>query len=192
MRRRVLISLFAVGAFAAAATPGTPASARPIDKGHFHDVDTSDPYDCDGTPAQDSFDVQGNFLFNQRGSSPFPYYRESVHGTGVTTNLDTGGTYTNVFTFNSKDQTIVDNGDGTITITQFASGGSRYYDTDGNFVLKDPGSVRFAFDVDYNGTPSDPTDDEEVPDSFRVVRGSTGNSDFSDRDFCADLVEFTS
>jgi len=24
------------------------------------------------------------------------------------------------------------------------------------------------------------------------VRGSTGNSDFSDRDFCADLVEFTS
>jgi hypothetical protein len=24
------------------------------------------------------------------------------------------------------------------------------------------------------------------------VRGSTGNSDLSDRDFCADLVEFTS
>ena len=59
-------------------------------------------------------------------------------------------------------------------------------------VLKDPGQVRFAFDVDYNGTPSDPSDDEEIPDSFQVVRGSTGNSDVSDRDFCADLVEFTS
>jgi hypothetical protein len=120
------------------------------------------------------------------------YYWESVHGTVVTTNLNTGGTYTNVFTVNSRDHTIVDNGDGTITITSFASGSSRFYDTDGNFVLKDPGQVRIAFDIDYNGTPGDPSDDIEVPDSFRVVRGSTGNSDLSDRDFCADLVEFTS
>src|SRR5262245_1326630 len=75
----------------------TPATAKPIDKGHFHDVFTGDVYDCDGIPAQDSGDVSGNFVFNQRGSSPFPYYRESVHGTVVTTNLATGGTYTNVF-----------------------------------------------------------------------------------------------
>ena len=133
-----------------------------------------------------------NFLFNQRGSSPFPYYRESVHGTVVTTNLATGGTYTNVFAVANKDQTIVDNGDGTATITVFAAGGSRWYDTDGNFVLKDPGEIRVSFDVDYNGTPSDPGDDTEVPGSFQVVRPSTGNSDLSDRDFCADLVAFTS
>jgi hypothetical protein len=170
----------------------TPATAKPIDKGHFHDVFTSDVYDCDGTPAQDAVDVDVNFTFNQRGSSPFPYYRESVHGTVVTTNLDTGGTFTDVFTNNSRDHTIVDNGDGTITITTFASGGSRFYDTNGNFVLKDPGQIRFAFDIDYNGTPGDPSDDVEVPDSFRIVRPSTGNSDFSQRDFCADLVEFTS
>lgn len=37
------------------------------------------------------------------------------------------------------------------------------------------------------GTPGDPSHDVEVPDSFRVVRPSTGNSDFSQRDFCADL-----
>jgi hypothetical protein len=170
----------------------TPANAQPIDKGHFHDVFTSDVYDCNGTPAQDSVDVSGNFVFNQRGSSPFPYYRESVHGTVVTTNLATGGTYTNVFTANSRDAKIVDNGDGTITITTFASGGSRYYDANGNFVLKDPGQVRFAVDIDYNGTPGDPSDDVEVPGSFRIVRSSTGNSDFSNRDFCAELVEFTS
>ena len=170
----------------------TPATAKPIDKGHFHDVFTGDVYDCDGTQAQDSGDVSGNFVFNQRGSSPFPYYRESVHGTVVTTNLDTGGTYTNVFTANTRDHTIVDNGDGTITITSFASGSSRFYDTDGNFVLKDPGQVRFAVDIDYNGTPGDPRDDVFVDGSFRVVRASTGNSDLSGRDFCADLVKFTS
>ena len=58
-------------------------------------------------------------------------------------------------------------------------------------MLKDPGEVRFAFDIDYNGTPGNPSDDVEIPDSFRLVRGSTGNSDLSDRDVCADLVAFT-
>ena len=191
MRGRSVL-LIAGLAIAGTMLASTPATAQPIDKGHFHDVFTSDVYDCDGTPAQDSGDVSVNFVFNQRGSSPFPYYRESVHGTVVTTNLLTGGTYTAVFTNNFSDHTIVDNGDGTITITNFGSGGSRYYDADGNFVLKDPGEVRVAFDIDYNGTPGDPSDDIYVDGSFRVVRSSTGNSDFSDRDFCADLVEFTS
>ena len=170
----------------------TPATAKPIDKGHFNDVFTSDVYNCDGTQAQDSGHVSGNFVFNQRGSSAFPYYRESVHGSVATTNLDTGGTYTNVFTANGRDHKIVNNGDGTITITTFASGGSRFYDQNGKLVLKDPGQFRFAVDIDFNGTPGDPSDDVEVPDSFRVVRPSTGHSDFSQRDFCADLVEFTS
>src|SRR5215510_10166382 len=179
-------------AIASVISVSTSAAAQPIDKGHFHDIFTSDVYDCDGIPAQDSGDVSGNFVFNQRGSSAFPYYRESVHGTALTTNLDTGGTFTNVFTANSRDNTIVDNGDGTITITWFASGGSRFYDSDGKLVLKDPGQTRFAIDIDYNGTPGNPDDDTEVPDSFRIVRSSTGNSNLSDRDFCADLREFTS
>jgi hypothetical protein len=191
MRGRT-VSLIAGLAVAGTVLASTPATAQPIDKGHFDDVFTSDVYDCDGTPAQDAGDVSGNFLFNQRGSSAFPYFRESLHGTVVTINLETGGTFTNVFTANSRDHVITDNGDGTITITVFASGGSRFYDTDGNLVLKDPGQTRFAFDVDYSGTPSDPSDDVEVPGSFRVVRASTGNSDLSDRNFCADLVEFTS
>jgi len=190
--RRSVIAFLITGLAVASLVASTPANAQPIDKGHFHDVFTGDVYDCDGTPAQDSGDVSGNFVFNQRGSSPFPYYRESVHGTLVTTNLKTGGTYTNVFAINAKNHTIVDNGDGTITLTVFASGSSRFYDADGNFVLKDPGQTRTAVDIDYNGTPGDPNDDVEVPGSFRVVRSSTGNSDFSDRNFCADLKEFTS
>src|SRR5919112_1821859 len=107
MRAHPLL-LIAGLAVAAAVLVSTPATARPIDKGHFHDVFTSDVYDCAGTPAQDSVDVSGNFVFNQRGSSPFPYYGESVHGTIVTTNLETGGTFTNVFAVNSRDHTIVD------------------------------------------------------------------------------------
>jgi hypothetical protein len=171
----------------------TPATAKPIDKGHFHDVFTSDPYDCDGTPAQEHEDVSGTFLLNQRGGPKhrFPYDRTSAHGTITWTNLNTGGTFTNVLTANSKDQTIVNNGDGTITITVFTAGGSRYYDQNGKLVLNASGEVRFAIDVDYNGTPGNTDDDREVPDSFRIVRASTGPNDTDGHDFCADLVEFT-
>jgi hypothetical protein len=189
---KVRSALLVSGVAAAALVPGTGATAVPLDKGHFNDVFTSDVYDCNGTPAQDRGDVDVNFLFNQRGSSAFPYYLESVRGTVVTTNLNTGGTYTNKFAGSSKDQTIVDNGDGTITITFYSTGGSRWYDQDGTLVLKDPGNIRFAVDVDYNGTPGNPEDDSEVPDSFRVIRESTGLNDTEGRDFCEDLVLFTS
>ena len=185
----LIIGLAVAGALVAS----TPASAKPLDKGRFHDVFT-EFFTCEstGTPVQLDVDVWVNFNFNQRGSSPFPYYRESVRGTNVFTNLDTGGTFTNVFSVSFKDHVITDNGDGTITILVIATGGSRYYDTNGKLVLNDPGQVRFSFDVDYNGTPSDPQDDVEVPDSFQVVRDSTGRNDTAGREFCADLVEFTS
>ena len=67
----------------------------------------------------------------------------------------------------------------------------RVYDQFGKFVLHDAGSFRFSFDLDYHGTPGDPSDDTEVPDSFRIVREPTGQDDTSDRDFCADVLEFT-
>jgi hypothetical protein len=180
-------------AIANALVATTPATAKPLEKGHFHDVFTNF-FTCatTGTPVREDVDVSGSFLVNLRGSSDFPYFRESVHGTIAWTNLNTGGTFTQAFASTSKDQTIVDNGDGTITITSFASGGSRYYDRDGNLVLRDPGEIRFAVEIDYNGTPSDPSDDEEVEGSFRVVRDSTGLNETEGRDFCADLVEFTS
>ena len=91
---------------------------------------------------------------------------------------------------NQPDHTITDNGDGTATIEQYAAGGSRYYDQYGKMVLLDPGSIRFAFEIDDNGTPTDFTDDFVVEDSFRVIRDSTGRTDTTG-DFCEDLVRFT-
>ena len=170
---------------------GPPAIAAPLDKGHFHDVFT-DTFTCDttGTPVREDDDVSGNFLFNLRGSSAFPYGRESVHGTVVFTNLDNNGTYTTKFTSNTKDRKIVDNGDGTITIFSQGAGSNNWYDTNGKLVLRDPGQVRFSIQIDYNGTPGDPSDDVDVPDSFQFIR-STG-PDIVGRNFCEDLVEFTS
>jgi hypothetical protein len=196
MKTTKLVRALALSGGLAAIVLGTavgPATAAPLEKERANDVFT-EFFDCGttGTPVQHDADYWVNFLVNQRGSSPFPYFRESVSGTDVFTNLDTGGAFTVVFTANSHDHVITDNGDGTITVLVLATGGSRFYDTDGNFVLNDPGQVRLSFDVDYNGTPSDPSDDVFVDGSFQVVRESTGRNDTEGRDFCEDLVEFTS
>jgi len=46
--------------------------------------------------------------------------------------------------------------------------------------------------LDEMGTPDNRFDDEEIDGTFEIVRGSTGRNDTQDRDFCADLVTFTS
>ena len=176
--------------FAGGLIASSSASARPLDKGHFHDVVT-DTFDCDGTPTRFNGDARINFTFVQRGPGQ-TYYRESVRGTNVSTNLNTGGTYTQIFTSNSRDLRITDNGDGTLTILAQGSGSDRYYDTNGTLVLNDPGQVRFQYLVDEMGTPDNRFDDEEIDGTFEIVRGSTGRNDTQDRDFCADLVTFTS
>ena len=85
--------------------------------------------------------------------------------------------------FIAKDLKIVDNGDGTLTITQLLTGPSSVYDEDGKAIARDPGQVRFRIVLDTNGTPGDPEDDIEL--SFEVVKPSTGRSD----DYCAAIVD---
>jgi len=185
-RSALLISGLAIaGALGASAS----ATAQPLDQGRFHDV-FSDTFDCDGTPAQVDVDVWVNFSVVKRGPG-LAYFGESVRGTEVYTNLDTDGTYTQIFAVHNRDLQVTDNGDGTLTILAQGTGSSRWYDTDGNFVLADPGQFRFQFLVDHMGTPDNPFDDVEIDGSFQVIRDSTGRNDTQGRDFCADLVEFT-
>jgi hypothetical protein len=192
MTRPTLSAALAVtAALVAIAVGAGTADAKVFDKEHFHESFVSDPYDCEGVPAVDSGEVDVHITAVLRGSSPFPAFREHFAGTVVTTNTDTGGTFTNLFALNTQDHSIIDNGDGTITVTEDVAGSSRYYDQFGKFVLNDPGSLRFAFELDYHGTPGNPDDYTLVPNSFRIVHGPTGNSDFLDRDFCADLRQFT-
>jgi hypothetical protein len=170
-----------------------PAVAAPLDKGHFHDVFT-DQFDCEGTPTQVDGDVSGNFVFVKHGPG-LAYYRESVRGTQVYTNLDTGGTLTEIFTVHSMDLEIIDNGStgpkaDTLTIIALQTGSDRYYDTNGTFVLNDPGQIRTEILVPDNGTPDDPFDDGEGQ-FVSLVKGSTGRNDTQGRNFCDDVRLFT-
>ena len=83
----------------------------------------------------------------------------------------------------TKDLSVVDNGDGTLTIEVLATGAFTLYGPNGKAIARDPGQVRFAFLVDHGGTPTDPSDDTEVA-FLGVTKESTGRSD----DVCAAAV----
>ena len=70
-----------------------------------------------------------------------------------------------------KDQSITDNGDGTLTIIVLLTGGARTYGDDGSLIASNSGQVRFRDTVD--------ADTFELIDS-ELVFGSTGTND----DFC--------
>ncbi len=86
-----------------------------------------------------------------------------------------------------KDQRVTDNGDGTSTIT--ASGAGGFTLTGPVERPRNPGRSVFRLDVDTNGTPRDPSDDEVVEGSFEVVRESTGLNETSDD--CFDYLVVT-
>ena len=106
------------------------------------------------------------------------------------TNLDNRGTFTEVFTVHSMDLKVVDNGDGTLTITSLQTGWlpALRHQRQARPQRPRPDPDRGP-DRD-NGTPDDPFDDEFLED-HGLVKGSTGRNDTQGRNFCEDLRQFS-
>jgi hypothetical protein len=165
------------------------ASAEPIERGKFHDEGTFIDHDfCEvaGLDVQGDFVFDNHFLVNPHGPDGLIYFHENYHLTIVFTNLanpaNPANTVTSVERAIRKDLRVTDNGDGTLTILELATGNATLYGPDGKAIGRNPGQVRFEFDVDHAGTPTDPSDDVFVEE--RMVKGSTGRSD----DFCETAV----
>ena len=130
-------------------------------------------------------EVEGRLLI-KTANGPFPYFADRFQSTETYTNLENDKTLTHVFATRNADQRIVDNGDGTITITVKSTGRDFVYGPDGSRLFVDAGQFQFQIVVDYNGTPENPDDDEFVADLGAVKQ--TGRNDTEGRDFCDDLV----
>lgn len=117
-----------------------------------------------------------------RGPDGLVYFLQHGTRTEVMTNLANGKSVRSLTNVIEKDQKITDNGDGTLSILDLATGNSVVYGADGKAIARNPGQVRLMLLIDDGGTPSDPEDDVILDD--RVVRESTGRSD----DFCAAVV----
>lgn len=186
--RRARLTAFAaaavvLGVMASAA----PASARPLDRGTFHDeLDdvVTDFCGVSGLTVAVTGTADGSFLDNAHGSDGLVYSRESSRTDQVLTDVDNGAWVRVVTSEIGKDLHVTDNGDGTLTVTTFGSGNSVTYDSDGNVIARDPGQTRVQLLIDDNGTPSYP-DDDEFLDFLGVLLGSTGLN----ADFCATTLE---
>ena len=157
-----------------AMTLGSPASARIVERGSFHDeFSDTDPNFCDAGLAVDfAATVDGRFQVNTRRPGGFGYYLEHVSVVNVFTDQATGQTATDIQPNTvGKDLTITDNGDGTLTIVVLLTGGARTYGDDGSLIARNSGQVRFENVVDA-------VTFEEI--SSELIFGSTGTND----DFC--------
>lgn len=166
----------------------TAAAAAPLEKEHFQDVwsEVEEGF-CDRLDVRIDGDVRGSILVVPRGRERLPYFTSAIHGTIVWTNLANGLTVTNRFAVREMDLEIVDNGDGTLTLTVLATGADQYRGPDGRLAFTNPGQIRYQLLIDHGGTPTDPSDDEFLED-LGLVKGSTGRNDTEGRDFCDDVV----
>ena len=180
----------ATGSVLVAVLSAVPASARVLEHDHFNDSGSEPFTECAGIDATVAWDDDVHLLIKTKRSGKLVYFGVNVHGVTTFTNDDTGKTYTNVYSVRDRDHLITDNGDGTLTITVRTSAMSKWY-ADGSFVLKTAGQFAFQFMVDDGGTPSDPSDDVEIPDTFVPLK-EVGIDTTAGRDFCEDLALFTS
>jgi hypothetical protein len=166
------------------------AAAQPLEQEHVHESDSEVIEEfCGDLTVRHDFELDVYFSAKPHGPDGLIYFADRVRGTDSWTNLANDKTFTVVFNGQQKDLRVTDNGDGTLTILVLGTGRSAAYGPDGTRLFLDAGTFRFSFMVDHGGTPTDPSDDEEIEDSFELVK-QAGRSDTAGRDFCEDIHEF--
>ena len=161
-------------------------SAALLERGTFHDEFSElvmDFCDVPGLDVQVDGVVDGSFHVGSRGRNGLVFFMEHVQVSRVMTNVANEAMVSDREITVSKDLHVVDNGDGTLTITVLATGNLTVYGEDGKAIARNPGQVRFQFMVDHGGTPADPSDDTEIA-FLGVIKESTGRSD----DVCAAIA----
>ena len=169
-----LVTAVLIGGLAIAGA--APASAEVIER-YSLDFSTSGVVDdfC-GSGLQPSFtyDQTGSGSVKMRGNDGPLWFHEEV--SIVQTFTYNGMTVTDIQPNTlAKDLKIVDNGDGTLSITALFTGGDRLVGSDGKLLAKGDGQIRTLFTID--------TASGEVI-SDELIFGSTGTND----DFCEAIL----
>lgn len=168
-RLAVLSALAACGMLLAMVQP---AAAQLVDRIHQHIVLTIPDDNVCGVPVTTTVDVIANDQ-TRLAHSGFPLFMSTGRGTVTWTNPATGKSVSNFFAeVFAKDLTVVDNGDGTITLRTAITGvPEKITLSNGQPVTMDVGRVVFVSVIDYNGTPADTSDDVLISQSVESISG---------------------
>jgi hypothetical protein len=164
----------------------TPASAQPPvrEAGVFEETLFIDDFcEVPGLTVQLHSTTEARFMLVSHGPDGLGYGLEHLTITDVFTNPDNGNAVTGEQKLLSKDLRVADNGDGTLTILGQNAANVVVYGPDGKAIARTPGQIRFEVLIDNGGTPSDPSDDEQL-EFLGIVKGPTGRTD----DFCAAVL----
>jgi len=184
-RWRTLIPLTALIVSAQMLMPGY-STGKPLLRERIHHEFSLVHHDFCGVPGLTVSDIGAadvRFFLNSRGREGLPYGMENVRETTVVTNLANDKFVVFKAVFLAKDLKIVDNRDGTFTVTVFGTGNSVVLDEDGKALGRNPGQTRGKVLVDNGGTPKNPFDDEII-EFLGNIKESTGRND----DLCAAMV----
>jgi hypothetical protein len=164
-----------------------PAAAKPLERSHEHIVETFSDVICD-IPVIVTVDIIEN-IHVRLAKSGFRLFKAPGRGTVTFTNPATGKSVVNTFSGASKDLTVVDNEDGTITLRTAVTGVPEEVRlSDGTVAIKDVGRIVFATVIDYNGTPTDVEDDEFISQTIESISGPHPEAESGFTLFCEVVV----
>jgi hypothetical protein len=164
-----------------------PAAAKLVDRSHQHVVETFSDTVCD-IPLTITVDFIANDQ-ERLAKSGFPLFQSTGRGTVTFTNPATGKSVVNSFAGAGKDLTVVDNGDGTITLRTAVTGmPEKLRLPDGTVAVKDVGRVVFVTVLDYNGTPTNVEDDIFISQTIESISGPHPDLQSGFTLFCEVLV----
>ncbi|HWD45792.1 MAG TPA: hypothetical protein VHM23_19135 [Actinomycetota bacterium] len=164
-----------------------PAAAKLVERSHDHIVETFEEDLC-GIPVITTIDIIEN-LKVRLGKNGFPLFKTTGPGTFTSTNPATGKSVVETFSGATKDLSVVDNGDGTITVRTAITGVAQEVTlSDGTVAIKDVGRVVVATVLDYNGTPTDTSDDEFISQTIESISGPHPNLESNFTLFCEVVV----
>lgn len=153
-----------------------PAGAEVVERYSldFSTSGVSDDFCGSGLQPSFTYDQTGSGSVKLRGKDGPQWFHEKL--AVVRTFTYDGMTVTDIQSNTVvKDQKIVDNGDGTLSITVLYAGGGRLVGSDGKLLAKNDGQIRVLLTVDI-------ALDEVI--SEEVIFGSTGTND----DFCEAIL----
>ena len=167
--RSILTAAVSVGLVTGAAAPSSAAVLGRWDLSESFSGPLTNFCGVSGLTADLTFDLTGTARVVQRGPGEFEFYHENTRI--VRTFTYQGKTVTEYVRGTAKDLSIVDNGDGTLSITLLATGGARVVGHEGKVIAKNDGQVRTLLLIDMaTGNVL----------SEKLIFGSTGTND----DFC--------
>jgi hypothetical protein len=148
-----------------------PAAAKLIERSHEHIVQTLPDDEYCGIPVITTIDIIANIQV-RLAKNGFPLFKSTGRGKVTITNPATGKSVSETFSGATKDLSVVDNGDGTITVRTAVTGVPLEVTlSDGTVAIKDVGRIVFATVIDYNGTPTDVEDDVFISETIESISG---------------------